>query len=212
VRQEPAPFLDIDPADGTFTVRPDANACAPRWKAARPPCPAMARLAQAGKLRRMSDEIHETQLPGVGVRHDFVTRDGDRVAVVAHRSGDRELVVYEPEDPDAARVALRLGPDDAQALSQMLGGSRIADEQGRQRQPVGGASIDWLEVEAGSPLAGRPLGALVPDGASAPVVAALIRGGQPLPTPPAEFVAEPGDVLVLVGSDAALARLGSWGG
>jgi TrkA domain protein len=155
----------------------------------------------------MTDEIHETQLPGIGVRHDFVTRDGDRVAVVAHRSGDRELVVYDPEDPDAARVALRLSPDDAQTLNQMLGGARVADEQAPARQPLAGASIDWVEVEPDSPLAGRPLAALAPEGAEAPVVAAVIRGGRATPAPAVDGVAQPGDTLILVGSADALAQV-----
>ena len=152
------------------------------------------------------EEIHETQLPGVGVRHDFVTRDGDRLGGIAHRSGDRDLVVYDPEDPDATCFSLRLGPDDAQTLQLLLGPGRVADEEARQRQPVAGVSIDWVEVDRDSPLAGRPLAHLAGEGPDRPVVAAVIRAGTATPTPPGEFVPQPGDTLVLVGSVEALAR------
>ena len=160
----------------------------------------------------MADEIHETQLPGVGVRHDFVTRDGEQVAVIAHRSGDRELVVYDPEDPDATRFALRLSPQDAQTLDQLLGGPRVAGEQARPRQAVGGASIDWVTVERDSPLAGRPLGQLAAAHGDSPVVAAVIRDEQTTPAPERDFVVRPGDTLVLVGDDEALARVAQQGG
>ena len=36
--------------------------------------------------------VSETKLPGVGVRHDFLTDTGRRVGVVAHRDGKRDLV------------------------------------------------------------------------------------------------------------------------
>jgi TrkA domain protein len=35
--------------------------------------------------------VNEIPLPGIGVRYEFVTQEGDRVAVVHHRSGLREL-------------------------------------------------------------------------------------------------------------------------
>ena len=38
-------------------------------------------------------EVRETMLPGVGVRHEFETADGERVAVLTHRGGRRELAV-----------------------------------------------------------------------------------------------------------------------
>jgi K+/H+ antiporter YhaU regulatory subunit KhtT len=43
-------------------------------------------------------EVYETRLPGVGVRHDFTTAEGERVAVLTHRGGRRELAVYERDD------------------------------------------------------------------------------------------------------------------
>ena len=55
-------------------------------------------------------EVTETQLPGVGVRHEFVTAGGERVAVLTHRTGRRELAVYDRADPDACTTVLHLSP------------------------------------------------------------------------------------------------------
>ncbi|MGH2814647.1 MAG: TrkA C-terminal domain-containing protein [Actinomycetota bacterium] len=46
-------------------------------------------------------DIQETNLPGVGLRHDFTTRAGRQLGVVTHRTGRRDLLVYDREDPDA---------------------------------------------------------------------------------------------------------------
>ncbi len=44
--------------------------------------------------------IDETRLPGIGVRHDFVTAAGTKVGVVTYRDGRREVVVFDERDPD----------------------------------------------------------------------------------------------------------------
>jgi TrkA domain protein len=54
-------------------------------------------------------DVQETQLPGVGIRYDFVTKEGDRVGVLVHRSGRRELLLYQRDDPDSCQ-AVTLAP------------------------------------------------------------------------------------------------------
>lgn len=65
-------------------------------------------------------EIESTHLPGVGERRDFVTEEGDRVGIVTHRDGRRELVLYDREDPDRC-VSIRLGEDDVRRLAELCG-------------------------------------------------------------------------------------------
>ena len=47
--------------------------------------------------------IQETTLPGVGVRHEFTTDNGDRIGVITHHAGNRDVLVYDKMDPDIAR-------------------------------------------------------------------------------------------------------------
>jgi TrkA domain protein len=54
--------------------------------------------------------VNEVELPGIGVRYEFVTEGGARVGVVHHRTGERELVLHERGDPDTSHDLLRLGP------------------------------------------------------------------------------------------------------
>ena len=46
-------------------------------------------------------EIRETQLPGVGVRHEFTTDSGQALGVISHRGGRKEILIYDRDDPDA---------------------------------------------------------------------------------------------------------------
>src|SRR5688500_12321097 len=72
-----------------------------------------------GDFRAVSD-IHETALPGVGVRYELSTRVGVRLGVVSHRHGRRDLLVYDGADPDAARESVRLTEAESRALASLL--------------------------------------------------------------------------------------------
>ncbi len=67
----------------------------------------------------MSD-VEEVQLPGVGVRLDYTTSFGEKVAVLVHRGGRRELMVYDKDDPDQCSTVLQLSVDDTHTLSELL--------------------------------------------------------------------------------------------
>jgi TrkA domain protein len=65
-------------------------------------------------------EFQESDLPGVGRCFRFATRVGERVQVVAHRTGERELLLGATEDPDAYRVVIRLSPEESRTLAALL--------------------------------------------------------------------------------------------
>jgi K+:H+ antiporter subunit KhtT len=72
-------------------------------------------------------DVKEVLLPGVGLRYEFDIEDGERIGVIARRSGDFELVVYTGDDPDQAQPVLRLTDEEAEALALILGAPRMAE-------------------------------------------------------------------------------------
>ena len=66
-------------------------------------------------------EIESTHLPGVGDRHDFVTEGGDRLGIVSHRDGHRELVFYDRADADRCIARVRLTEKDLERLTDLSG-------------------------------------------------------------------------------------------
>ena len=152
-------------------------------------------------------EVRETPLPGVGVRHEFTTAAGERVAVVTHRTGRREIAVYDRADPDACHTALHLSPDDTRTLGELLGGSQVSETVTTVQQRLEGLAIDWLRVAADS----RFAGATIADGRfrtdTGTSIVAIVRGDTTVPAPGPEATLEAGDVLVAVGTPEGLARL-----
>lgn len=151
-------------------------------------------------------EVTETQLPGVGVRHEFETSAGERLSVLSHRTGRKELAVYDRLDPDACSTVLHLSEDDTRTLAEVLGGSPVSEAvTGVQR--LEGVAIDWLRISPGSPNAGATIGALDLRGRTGSSVVAIVRGEETLAAPGPETPLESGDVVVAVGTSAGLRQL-----
>ena len=152
-------------------------------------------------------EIEETLLPGVGVRHELTTSAGERLSVLTHHSGRRELALYDRRDPDACTGVLHLSEVDARALVDVLGGSQISETVTAVQQQVEGLAIEWVRVTEGSPSAG----ATIADGQlrtrTGASVVAVVRGDRTVPAPEPDFRFEVGDVVVAVGTPAGLAEL-----
>ena len=146
-------------------------------------------------------------MPGVGVRHDFVTGDGRTVGVLVHRDGRREILVYGADDPDTCTMALSLSADDARTMNELLGGSRVIEAIGVVQHEIDGLSIEWISVASGSPAVGTSIA----DGAyrsrTGASIVAVVRADQPIPAPEPDFVFAAGDVAVAVGTVEGLATL-----
>jgi TrkA domain protein len=151
-------------------------------------------------------EVSEFRLPGVGVRHEYTTADGERVGVVSHRSGRREIVVYDRDDPDTSRAILHLSADDTRTLAELLGAPHLSEAL-TSIQRIEGLAIDWISVVAQSPFAGSTIGEgqfRTRTGAS---IVAVVRGSTSVPSPGPEHRFQAGDVVVAVGTQEGLDQL-----
>lgn len=145
-------------------------------------------------------KIEETQLPGVGVRYEFRTSDGERVGVVHHRGGRREVFVCRADEPDTVAMSLDLSDEEAHTLGEMMGIATVVEKLADLQQSVEGLAIDWLGVDPGTPYAGRTIGDARIRTRTGVSVVAVIRDTTPFPAPGPEFHVEAGDTLVVVGT------------
>ncbi len=151
-------------------------------------------------------EVTETQLPGVGVRHDFTTASGERIGVLSHRSGRRELVVYRRDDPDACLTTLHLSAEDTRTLAELLGATQVSEVLAAVQQRLEGVAIDWVTIPAQSPYAGSTIRRGEFRTRTGVSIVAVVRGETTFPAPGPDFSFEPGDVAVAVGTPRGLAQ------
>jgi TrkA domain protein len=146
-------------------------------------------------------EVKEVLLPGVGLRYEFDNADGNRIGVIARRSGDFEVVLYGAADPDQARPVFRLTDEEADALAQILGAPRLVERFADLTKEVPGLDAGQVEIVPASPFVDRPLGdtkARTRTGAS---IVAIVRDEEVLASPGPEEVLHAHDVLVVIGTE-----------
>jgi TrkA domain protein len=147
--------------------------------------------------------IRETKLPGVGIEYDFTTRSGDHIGVIARHSGRREVVVYDPEDPDAVKTQFELTEGEGAALAELMGGTRITAQLAALTVDVEGLLIEWIPLSPTfTPISIADTGMRTRTGSS---VIAIVRHGTAIPAPGPDDVLEPSDTVVLVGTKETLA-------
>ena len=151
-------------------------------------------------------DVTEVRLPGVGVRHEFTTAEGERVGVLSHRTGRREIVVYDREDPDRCRALLHLSADDTRILAELLGAPHLSEALA-SAQRLEGLAIEWVTVAGTSRAAGRTIGEGRYRAVTGASIVAVLRGETTVPSPGPEQRLEAGDVAVAVGTPAGLGQL-----
>jgi TrkA domain protein len=149
-------------------------------------------------------DIEQTDLPGVGTRYDFATRAGDRLGVLVHRGGRRELLLYDRDDPDSCRSTIALDESDARTMSELLGGPRLLEHLDEVRQQVEGLVIEWLRVGATAPLAGSTLADAAIHTRTGVSIVAIVRGNDVAVSPGADERLRPDDLVVAVGTVAGV--------
>ncbi|GIH95861.1 hypothetical protein Psi01_64910 [Planobispora siamensis] len=152
-------------------------------------------------------EVEQTVLPGIGLRHEFTTRSGRRIGIVSHRTGRRDLVIYDADDPDRACETVKLNDEEADALVELLGAPRIVQRLNALHRDVEGLVSLQLPIPSGSRYDGRPMGdARVRTRTGASIVA-VVRSGQVVASPGPEFVLTGDDIVVVVGSPESTAAV-----
>lgn len=151
--------------------------------------------------------VEETSLPGVGLRYEFVTKEGERLGVIHHRTGRRELFIADADDPDACREMLSLEEDESRTLAEILGGATVTAHLTGLQQQVEGLAIDWLPVGEDSRYADRTIGDARVRTRTGVSIVAVLRGEQPFPAPGPQFHLQAGDTLVVVGTPEGIEKV-----
>ena len=149
----------------------------------------------------------ETDLPGVGRKHEVALEDGREVVVVTHNSGRREIHSRESPDADSERL-LTLTDREARALGTILEGAYFQPVQSDRVQTLlaEGTLLEWYAVDEASPLAGETLESAAVGETTGATVIAIERDDEVVPSPGPQTVIQPGDTLVVIGDGESCSR------
>ena len=151
--------------------------------------------------------IYESDLPGVGKKFEVELDGSERLVIVTHNTGKREVYLKSDADADgdklfevSDRLARKIGtilegayfqPVQAEAVETML-----TDE----------TYLEWYTVTESAEIAGKSLSeADIRDRTGVSVVA-IQRGDELISPPTPETVLEVGDTVVVIGEQADCTR------
>ncbi|MEO3823842.1 cation:proton antiporter regulatory subunit [Actinomadura sp. B10D3] len=152
-------------------------------------------------------DVERTALPGIGLQHVMTTGRGRQIGVISHRSGRRDLVIYDKEDPDSCIATVALNPEEANAIAELLGTGRIIEHLAELHRQVEGLVTEQIPIAPGSPYDGRPLGDTRSRTRTGASIVAVVREGQVIASPRPDFVFHAGDIIVVVGTGEGTAAV-----
>lgn len=151
--------------------------------------------------------VYESDLPGVGKKFEIELDEDDRLVVVTHNTGKRE-------------VFRRRGDEDSEKLFELS--DRLARQvgtvlEGAYFQPVATETtemmlgedtlFEWVRVVEGSTLVGRTLADLDFRASTGASVVAIQREGDTVSAPGADTAIRADDTLVVIGPREACDRV-----
>ena len=143
----------------------------------------------------------------MGVRNDVITASGRRVSVVSLRSGERNIAIFDVDDPDACKLSIPMSDDEAAAVADLLGATLTMSRLTGLGDEKIGLFTEEIALPAGSKFVGRPMGDTKARSMTSSSIVAIVRGRDVIASPTPQEVFENGDVIVAVGTRKGLDAL-----
>ncbi|WP_207589457.1 cation:proton antiporter regulatory subunit [Halomontanus rarus] len=144
--------------------------------------------------------IYESDLPGVGKKFEVELEGDERLVIVTHNTGKREVYFKANEDADSDKL-FELPDRLARTVGTILEGAYFQPVKSDQVETMlsDETFIEWFNVADDSELVGQTLGeANIREEIGVSIVA-IQRDGDVIAPPGPETAIEAGDTLVVVG-------------
>lgn len=147
-------------------------------------------------------DVSETDLPGVGKKHEIALKSGVLAVVLTHNSGKRELMRKQDAEADPERL-FEVTDQEARVLGTVLEGAYFQPVESDDDETMfaDDMMIDWLSIAETSPIAGDGVSAAVPEGIT---VLAIHRDDELITGSPPSTDFRPGDTVIVAGKQDAV--------
>ena len=120
--------------------------------------------------------IRESDLPGIGRKFQIEAQSGDKLIVVVHDDGRRELYHFDPNDPDELLSMVTLNDTEARQVAGIIGGLNYTPKALESMSiTLEELVIEWYKIELGSAAIGQTIGQLQVRQATGATIMAIIE-------------------------------------
>jgi TrkA domain protein len=153
--------------------------------------------------------IRETSLPGVGRKFQVETTTGDRLVIVIHDDGTRELYHFTRKDPDRVASVVTLADSEARQLAGIIGGLTYVPKSLPSAEIViDDLLLEWFTIAPGSACIGKTIRDLqVRTTTGASIVSIIEPDRVKRINPEADTLLNDGATLILAGDRRTIGNL-----
>ena len=156
--------------------------------------------------------IRESNLPGVGRKFQIEAASGDRLTIVIHDDGTRELYHFTRKNPDRVASVVILTDSEARQVAGIIGGLTYVPKALPSAEIVlDDLLLEWYTIEPGSACIGKTIRDLQVRTVTGASIVSIIEPDRVKRTnPEADTTLNEGATLILAGdrrTNAALKRL-----
>ena len=145
--------------------------------------------------------ISEVFLPGVGRKFQVETLDGDRLVIVIHDDGTRELYHFTRKNLDRPASVLRLTDGEARQIAGIVGGLTYVPRSLPIAEVIlGDLVLEWFKIEAGAASIGKTISELHVRTSTGASIVSIVEPDQTKRTnPEADTIIHEGATLIVAG-------------
>lgn len=144
--------------------------------------------------------IKETELPGIGKKFQIETRSGDKMVIVVHDDGRREIYHFDSNDPEESISMVTLDDTEARCVAGILGGMvYVPKALETVEMALDDMVFEWYKVEKDAQAIGKTIGDLDIRKKTGAVIIAIIKKEEKVLNPGPEEIITPGATFVVLG-------------
>lgn len=145
--------------------------------------------------------IREIDLPGIGKKFEVLTKSKEKIVIIVHDDGRREVYNFSKDDYDEYESNITLDDEEARQISAILGGIIYTPKELEKMDMVfDDLVIEWFKVEPGAEAIDKAIGELqIRKAYKVTVIAIIRRNKEKIVNPGAEHIIREGDTIIVSG-------------
>lgn len=153
--------------------------------------------------------IRESDLPNIGRKFEVEVREGNKLVIVVHDDGRRELYHFYHNQPEDSVSVITLDDAEARYVAAIVGGLAYKPKALETVDvAVGDQIIEWYKIEKGSVCINRSIGEMqVRTKTGASIIAVLEKEQKRNINPGADYIFSAETTIVVIGDRKQLREL-----